>query len=481
MSEQSTTSRGAALPASRRGGAQGALAKLRSVLVRNAGALVVGTLITAIYSLYSWRQWARFQVPSWDQGIFTQLMRAYAEFRSPVVPIKGEDFMLLGDHFHPLLVIFAPFYAIWPSGLTLLIAQAVCVGISAAILTACAARHLGKAPGVMIGLAYGLSWGITSAVASQFHEVALALPLLAASLSALVDGKHRRAVLWALPLLGVKEDLGLTVAAIGLVIALRGSRRLGAATLVGGVAAFWLTTSVILPALNPDGVWDYAEDSILAQLLSEPGAALARLGEGANTKAALILLVIGVSAFLAVLSPITLIAAPTLAWRLTSDVPFHWSTDWHYSAVLMVVVFAAAIDVLHRRERRYTRPFAVLMLIAALALTPAFALRSLADPQTYRPAPGHEGAQQVLNTIEDDAVVISDITMLAYLAPRTQVYWLASPGAPTPDYVVINQRSGVHRGNPPQDIAEYATERFGDHGWQEVVNNDGFLVAERDR
>src|SRR5699024_1495266 len=119
----------------------------------------------------------------------------------------------------------APIYRLFPSGLTLLVIQAVLIGLSAVIVTACAARHLGTTAGALLGLAYGLSWGLQAAVASQFHEIALAVPLLAACCAALVRRDHRAAALWAAPLVLVKEDLGITVAAVGLVLLIRGSRR----------------------------------------------------------------------------------------------------------------------------------------------------------------------------------------------------------------------------------------------------------------
>src|SRR5690606_33699366 len=157
-------------------------ARRRGRLARRplAPALAVGAGVAALYALWSWRQWQRFETPSWDLGIFTQLFRAYGELRAPVVPIKGPGFMLLGDHWHPLLAVLTPAWWVHPSGLTLLVVQALLVGASAAVVTGCAARHLGHWPGVGVGVAYGLSWGLQSAVASQFHEVALALPFLAA-------------------------------------------------------------------------------------------------------------------------------------------------------------------------------------------------------------------------------------------------------------------------------------------------------------
>src|SRR5690625_6881131 len=70
-------------------------------------------------------------------------------------------------------------------------------------------------------------------MAVQFHEIAFAVPLLALSLTALLRGRVAATVAWAAPLVLVKEDLGLTVAVLGVIIALRQrSHRLEGAGLV---------------------------------------------------------------------------------------------------------------------------------------------------------------------------------------------------------------------------------------------------------
>ncbi len=99
-----------------------------------------------------------------------------------------------------------------------------------------------------MGFSYAVSWGLQSAIAAQFHEIALGVPLTAFSLSAFVRGRYRQAALWAAPLVLVKEDLGLTVAVLGGLIALRGARRLGALLAAYGVVSFLATVLVILPA-----------------------------------------------------------------------------------------------------------------------------------------------------------------------------------------------------------------------------------------
>mgnify|MGYP001598376910 CR=1 FL=1 len=116
---------------------------------------LLGSLLSfAAYTLYGCLQWRRMSVPSWDLGIFTQLLRDYAGLQAPIVPIKGAGFNLLGDHFHPLLVVLAPFYAVFPSGLTLLVLQAALVAVSAFVVTRLGVEKLGRTIGLAIGFAY---------------------------------------------------------------------------------------------------------------------------------------------------------------------------------------------------------------------------------------------------------------------------------------------------------------------------------------
>ena len=158
---------------------------------------------------------------SWDLGIFEQAIRAYAHLHAPVVDLKGPGFNVLGDHFSPVTALLAPVYRVFPSPVTLLVAQAALFALSAVPVTRAAATPPRPTRGLALGLAYGLSWGIQRAVDFDFHEMCFAVPLIAFSLEALLAGRWRRALLWALPLVLVKEDLGVTVAAIALVVALR--------------------------------------------------------------------------------------------------------------------------------------------------------------------------------------------------------------------------------------------------------------------
>jgi uncharacterized membrane protein len=231
------------------------------------------------YDLLSIFKYLRLDPGSWDLGIYTEYVKQVAHLHAPVVAIRGTGFNLLGDHFQPAVGLIAPFFRLFPSPQTLLVAQALLTAISVIPVCRAAQELLGTWPSRAIGLAYGFSWGLQQMINFDFHEIAFAVPLLAFSLSALVRRKLRPAVLWAMPLVFVKEDQGFTIAAIGLVMAGMGLYRLrvmrtgtqaaaasddpqawilsGVFLAVWGLAWSALAIAVIIPHFNPAHHYQY--------------------------------------------------------------------------------------------------------------------------------------------------------------------------------------------------------------------------------
>ncbi|MEV7027653.1 DUF2079 domain-containing protein, partial [Kitasatospora sp. NPDC093558] len=173
----------------------------------------------ALYACVGVNRHRRGLTKAYDLGIFEQAVRAYAHGRAPVVPLKGPGYHLLGDHFHPLIATLAPLYRVFPTPVTLIVAQALLMALAVVPLTRWAHEVAGPRAALVIGCATGASWGIVRAAADDFHEIAFAVPLLAFTVTALGRRRPLAAGLWSLPLLLVKEDLGLTVAAVGALIA----------------------------------------------------------------------------------------------------------------------------------------------------------------------------------------------------------------------------------------------------------------------
>lgn len=485
VSSTHSTSHGSARPCSR-------TARVRAWVRPRAPGLGLAALCFCLYLALSLARWHRGAVPSWDLAIFEQTVRGWAYHGVPIVDIKGQGTNQLGDHFSPLLALLAPFYRLFPSPVTLLVAQCALVAASVVPIARCARRHLGAWAGAGIGLAYGLSWGLQTGVDAQFHEYALAVPLLACGLAALIDGRDVAALAWMVPLFGVKEDLGLTVATLGVVLAIRGRRRLGACVAAGALAASVLVLGVVIPAFNGTGSWDYWT-MLGGDEGGQAGRSLGQVLGGLLTpsqKCVTLVLVFAITGFVALASPIALLTVPTLAWRFAGDNPYYWGTAWHYSMILMPIVFAALIDGLIRLRRTraawprwYARavPLIVAVLPVAFLLMPAgsplrFPLSDLLEPATYQASYREAEARAVLARIPDGARVATDIGLMARLTGRADVFWIGDRLSPPPDFVLIDTQAGWGAG-APTDIAQYASTTYAPGRYVEVYDSDGYELA----
>ncbi|MFF7790080.1 DUF2079 domain-containing protein [Streptomyces sp. NPDC007991] len=439
---------------------------------------ILAAALCAAYAAVSVGRYRHMTTLSWDLGIFEQVVRAYAHLRAPVADLKGPGFDILGDHFSPVTALLAPVYRLFPSPATLLVAQAALFALSAVPVTRAAARLLGRRRGLALGLAYGLSWGVQRAVDFDFHEICFAVPLIAFSLEALLADRRRAALCWALPLVLVKEDLGLTLAAIALVVAWRArgsSPRTAAyalAAAVFGLVATLLVLTVVIPSFNTSGTYDYWNK------VSESGSPLDGLGTKARTLAWLLIPTTGL---LALRSPLLLVAVPTLGWRFLSGDEHYWGTDWHYSAVLMPVVFLALADALApaRTSRRpwlrsYAAQLPAAVAAAALALTTSLPLAQLAQADTYRKPAAVSGVERLLARIPDGATVEANIGPISRLTSRCRVLWLGGTQGVTPGYIALENIDGRYR-----DPVGYARRLHPGAEYALAGKANGYVLLER--
>jgi uncharacterized membrane protein len=435
----------------------------RARWIASAWAVLCGTA----YSALALVRFERFEPTSYDNAIFEQAISGYAHLQAPIVPIKGPDFNLLGDHFSPIIALVAPAYRAFPTAQTLMVAQAVLIALSVYVVASLALRRLGLWAGGGIAVAYGLSFGLQSAVEANFHEIAFGVPLLALAGAAYVERRYGSVVAWSLPLLLVKEDLGITVALIGLVLWFAGERRRGTWLAVAGGAGFLLVILVIIPAINPAGAYAYTgavggDAGLLDTVLDDPGR-----------KTLTVVMTFAVAGFAAFASPWALLVVPTFAWRFAGDNPYYWGVDFHYSILLMVIVSVAAIDAMDRRPQ--LRPMALVAVVFAVAMLFGSPLASLADSDTYDRPERADAAERVLDLIPDGDSVDTDIGLMTHLAADHDVTWIGTPGSATPDWVLVDIGSGF--GSPP-DPVEYAEEKY-DVGYTLVEDVDGYLLARR--
>lgn len=458
--------------------------KTKRFVVRWLPCIIAGFFFL-VYLTLALARWNRMSSPSWDLAIFEQGIKGYANFGAPIVDIKGPGYNQLGDHFSPLIAIIAPLYKIFPSAVTLLVSQCVLISVSIVPVVTTARKRLGVGAAAWIGIAYGASWGIQSALDVEFHEYSLGVPIVAFGLAAFLNKRWVASAIWISLLLLVKEDLGLTVAAFGVLLWFKDQRRLGAIVAAVGVAGMALILFVLIPAVSPTGQYEY-----WGKLEEDPAAAKGLIEMVGSfftpmVKYETVFLLLLITGFVALRSWITLLIVPTLVWRFAGSTEAYWGTSWHYSVILMPILFMATIDGLTRLKvsprawlRTYARVAPLIIGVIAILTCYWFPFRELFVGSTYQGSGRADAAYRVLDMVPDGSSVATDTGLISRLPSRTTTYWITDGPKDGPEYVLIDQWVGWGS-NPPKNVAEYAESVYPGADYMQVFNEDGYLLAKK--
>lgn len=337
--------------------------------------------------------------------------------------------------------------------------QAALFALSAVPVTRVAIDSCGRRSGICIGLAYGLSFGVQRAVRFDFHEIAFAMPLLARSMELLARRRWRAAAGWALPLLLVKEDQALTVAAIGVYVFCNGQRRIGGLIAGTAVTVGILSVFVVIPVFNPTHAYTYSH--LAGPSMISPSLRLFT----PTVKEKTVLALLAPMLFVALRSPLILLAIPLLAARFWASNPALWGSGFHYNAVLMPIIFIASIDSLTRlrvRNRGAARRLARIAPAAALIVSLSNTvfgnqpLRQLLNPVYWRASPQVKAAVSLLATIPRGAAVAASNRLAPQLTSRCRVFlfpnyptiqlrpeWVAVADAPDPMFPIAAMTAAI--------------------------------------
>ena len=443
---------------------------------------VVAGVLAAGYAALGIQQHHQLVTGGYDLGIFEQIVRGWSHAQVPTIPIV-DGARLAADHFSPILALLGPIYAVAPHAETLLVAQAVLFAIGVIPLMIWAWEVVGPLGAAAAAAAFGLSPGIATAAGFDFHEIAFAVPLMAFSATALGRRRDLAAVLWALPLVLVKEDLGLTVAAIGVLVWCRGHRGLGLSTVAFGLGATALSVLVLIPALASSHEYLYQES------IGPSGASdlLTILSASPGVKLLTVVILLLPTAFCALRSPLLLLVVPTLLWRFSADKAAYWSPGFHYDAVLVPIVVAAAIDAWSRAPVGRPRIVAPVAAIACTALLlPSFDLARLVRPTFWHESPAVSAAHRLLAEVPDGSRVAASNHLVPQLTGRTTTFEFGTGGPAgagwqpndwaSADWVIVD----VHAPGQFEEGNAAAFDHLLTHGFTLVDESHGFRLARRE-
>jgi len=495
--------------------------RLRSLRARagvRVGALTGAAALA--YCLDSLILFRRFLATTFDLVIFDQGVRGYAHFGAPVSIARGVSdgegahFMLLADHWSPVLALLAPLYWLHDSPATLLVAQGVLFALAIPPLWAYTRRQLGPGAAYFVCVAYALSLPVMEAVIFDFHEVAFVPVLTAVMVERFDKGKQWHGILAAAALLLVKEDMGLLVAGFGCYLLLTRRRPevwTGLAFVVGGVAATWVATHLLIPALGGSATFYWAYDqfgstlgSALLNVITHPLHAL-RVFVTPWVKARTMIGLLAMFGFLPLASPMVIAVLPLLAERmLASGYPLWWQAKFQYDAFVVMMLCCAAVDGAARLRRRWparwdrwlTYPFsrpawlrregkpwpaatlwAAAICAAALVYVPSSPFGPLLKPGFYGVNARMRAAAAAIAHVPSGVEVEASNNIGPRLSGRDTVLLL--DGTPRWAPWVVGDTLGLDFPfcTPGQQAQEVAYLRA--HGYAQVFADDGYVVLHR--
>lgn len=216
--------------------------------------LIAVILVSGTLALLSVLRYTGYNAGMLDVGNMSQAVWSATQGRPLLYTREGGTFSRLAWHVEMIYFLLTPFYALFPSPITLLIIQACLFGVGAFPLFAFALRRLENAPAArLVTLIYLLYPVAQTAVLFDFHGDTLAMPLLMFMLNALDRRTWRSYALWLALALSCKFYVAAAVVALGIVLYLKKDRRVALCTLLAGLT--WGSLAFLLrPVFSPPGV-----------------------------------------------------------------------------------------------------------------------------------------------------------------------------------------------------------------------------------
>lgn len=491
---------------------------------------VLGALaaVVCIYTawfgyLVSWRHWS-IGTALHDFGIYDQLMYNTMQgrwfeagmFNSERIGYNLREFdnHFFAEHFIPTFWIVTPFYWLFPDAVTVLLAQTVLLALGAVPVYLIALNKL-RSP--LVGLAFAMLFLVHPLIQQtnikDVHIDSFAPVFLLASFAAYL---YKRWILYGVFLLlalGVKEEISVNVAAMGLFILL-GERdwKAGLATFAAGVAWFVLVIGVVMPwyrdglpvrqidryahlippdQRDPDGV--LTKGMVLKAMITNPLHVLELLSSQLRIRGAFILI-----------SPFALFALwgrwawiwilPLLAAALLSGLFMQFEMIHHYGVTIVPAALVASIYGAWWLLRRDLEPEAPLPLARVAGLTAVLGFMILITSYEFGFQPGGKRYQAEDYTVyphnelgfryleaipdDDDVIVSAQLELGGQLTHRRYIY--TYPEVADAEYILLDTRGFYWPFSEEAEFRRHVVELLESDEWGLMLPyEDGYLLFKK--
>jgi uncharacterized membrane protein len=200
------------------------------------------------FSYLSWKLYYGYGYPPFDLAIFDQGMWLLTHFHIPFVTVMGRN--LFGDHTSFILLLFAPFYRLFPEPMGLLVLQTLALAGAAIPIYMLAQKFTRNTyMATAFAAAFLLNPALEQGNLQQFHPEALQVLIIAVAIYAAIESRVALLFVMVVLSLMVKEDAALLIIPLGLWVLWRRDRKWGLWIIAGAVAWTAAVLEWIIPSL----------------------------------------------------------------------------------------------------------------------------------------------------------------------------------------------------------------------------------------
>lgn len=466
-------------------------------LARHERRIAVGLVIawTALYAILAVLRHLTWNSTAFDLAVFDQAYWNTTQgrpFESTLDRGTCGPTSLLGGHVSLVHLALLPVYAIVPRAETLVVLQAVAIGLGAWPLYVLAAERLrAGAERLAFIVCYLLTAPLSWMALFDFHEIPFAIPFLGWALVFVARGQHWRAVLTLVASFLVKEELPLVALGFAALFLLQRRWLPGLVLGAASVAWFVVAVKVVIPAFA-GGDYRYTsfyaglgedELEIVRTVLTDPGRTLGVLAENGRMKLRYVAAIFGPGLGLILASgPYAVLALPSLAYTLLSDYSHQYSLQNHYAATLIPLAVGTSVLGLARLRGRVRDLAPAGVVAASLVLAYLYGdvpLGPKFDQSRFAPEARYGTIAGALAEIPASARVSATDFVAAQLAHRRFIReYSYQHTCGDADYVILDVAGPrTFRGNR----ARFERERDAIRalGYEEVATGDGLSVLRR--
>lgn len=464
--------------------------------------LIIAVCAAALYfalfvGVMSVCRYLTFATPNYDFGIFSQM---FYYMRKTLLPLATSERDMLLSHFSvhisPIFYLFLPFYAIFPSPVTLLVCQAVTLASGVIpVVMICKKLGLSKKAAAAFALIYALYPALAGGCFYDLHENIFLAPLLLWLFYFIVKDKWYGVAIFSLLVMLVKEDAPVYVAFAGIyvLITVKKKGRLKGLFMLAGSVIYFAAAALLLNTYG-GGVMSERfanymtnqSDSLLnaaANVIKDPAFVVHQMFDTAADAAAenkiefilRMFIPLGFLPFFTKKLSRYILLLPLVLINLMSDYVYQHSIFFQYTyGPLAFLMFLSILNYseLSEKIRRMVGTYAVaaslLICMQSVWQKPNYLQYYLKDQKYY------DTMRSAVASVPKDASVGADTFCCAAASDRDQIYELDETSHTDElDYIIIDLRSPAGKAKLP------AYERSGDYS--EYYRLDGWVAIYKRR